>query len=90
MVVGMPTRRTDRTTLPPLFYARPTLTVAEAMLGITLADNRLDLMTSRLRIEDRGLRVDAVSWGPRLGIRVGADRPWRCWVTGHPAVSGPR
>lgn len=59
-------------------------------LGITLADNRLDLMTSRLRIEDRGLRVDAVSWGPRIGIRVGADRPWRCWVTGHPAVSGPR
>ena len=59
-------------------------------LGITLADNRLDLTTSRLRIEDRGLRVDAVSWGPRIGIRLAADRPWRCWVTGHPAVSGQR
>jgi DNA-3-methyladenine glycosylase len=57
-------------------------------LGITLADNRLDLTDSRLVIENRGLRVRAVSWGPRIGITVGADRPWRCWVTGHRSVSG--
>jgi len=57
-------------------------------LGITLADNRLDLTGSRLVIEDRGLRVHAVSWGPRIGITVGAERPWRCWVSGHRSVSG--
>jgi len=56
-------------------------------LGITLAHNRADLAAGPLRIEDRGLRVRRVAWGPRIGIRVGLDRPWRCWVVGHPSVS---
>jgi len=59
-------------------------------LGITLAQNELDLVSSRLVIEDRGYPAGAVAWGPRIGIRVGMDRPWRCWITGHPSVSGPR
>jgi len=59
-------------------------------LGITLRENRLDLTSSRLCIEDRGLAAGRVRWGPRIGIRKGADRPWRCWIAGHPAVSGPR
>jgi DNA-3-methyladenine glycosylase len=57
-------------------------------LGITLAENELNLVSSRLVIQDRGIVVDDVSWGPRVGIRVGADKPWRCWITGHPSVSG--
>ncbi len=57
-------------------------------LGITLADNRLDLTSSRLVVEDRGLPRGDVSWGPRIGIRVGVDRPWRCWIAGHSSVSG--
>ena len=40
----------------------------------SLAENRLDLTTSRLRIEDRGIRIGAVVWGPRIGIRVGVDK----------------
>ena len=60
------------------------LTVA---MGITLADNRLDLLGDRLFVEDRGLTVDPVAWGPRIGIRVGMDRPWRAFVRDHPAVS---
>ena len=57
-------------------------------LGITLAQNRLDLVSSgRLAIEDWSGEAAAVSWGPRIGIHVGVERPWRCWVTGHPAVS---
>ncbi len=59
-------------------------------LGITLTDNLLDLTGNRLSIEDRGLEVRQVSWGPRIGIRVGVDKPWRCWVTGHPSVSGSK
>jgi DNA-3-methyladenine glycosylase len=59
-------------------------------LGITLADSLLDLTASRLRIENHGLKRGRVSWGPRIGIRVGTDKPWRCWVAGHPAVSGVR
>jgi DNA-3-methyladenine glycosylase len=59
-------------------------------LGITLAENQLDLCGSALRVEDRQLPRDAVSWGPRIGIRVAVERPWRCWIAGHPAVSGSR
>lgn len=59
-------------------------------LGISLRQNRMDLVASRLGIEDWGLTMAPLSWGPRIGIRVGVDRPWRCWVTGHPAVSGRR
>jgi DNA-3-methyladenine glycosylase len=59
-------------------------------MGIALVDNLLDLTSSRLRIEDRGLTIDDVRWGPRIGIRVGIDKPWRCWAAGNPSVSGPR
>jgi len=59
-------------------------------LGITLTDNRRDLTSGALTIEDRGWAPGPVSWGPRIGIRVGVERPWRCWVAGHPSVSGTR
>jgi DNA-3-methyladenine glycosylase len=64
------------------------LTVA---MGITLADNYADLCgRGPLRIEDRGLAPDRVVWTPRIGIRVGTDRKWRCSWAGHEAVSGTR
>jgi DNA-3-methyladenine glycosylase len=56
-------------------------------MGITLADNRLDLTGDRLFVEDRGVKVGAISWGSRVGIRVGTEHPWRAWVAGHTAVS---
>jgi len=59
-------------------------------LGISLAENRFDLSSSRLTIENRGLRVGKVSRGPRIGIRVAVERPWRFWIDGDPAVSGAR
>ena len=59
-------------------------------LGITLKENRLDLTTSRLWIEDRGLAPGRMRWGRRIGITKGADRPWRCWAEGHACVSGRR
>ncbi len=59
-------------------------------LGITIADNLLDLTSSTLTIEDRGLARGKLAWGSRIGIRVGLERPWRCWIAGHPSVSGPR
>jgi DNA-3-methyladenine glycosylase len=59
-------------------------------LGISLAQNRADLTGATLSIEDWGLVAGAETWGPRIGIRVGAERPWRCWIAGNPSVSGPR
>ena len=57
-------------------------------MGITLAENRLDLLGDRLYVEDRALRVGGIAWGGRIGIRVGTEHPWRAWVIGHPSVSG--
>jgi DNA-3-methyladenine glycosylase len=56
-------------------------------MGITLAENRLDLTGNRLFVEDRGLNVGSPVWGPRIGIRVGIEHPWRVWIDRHPAVS---
>jgi len=62
-------------------------------LGITLAQNRHDLTRGAARghglwIEDRGIAVGGVSWSPRIGIRVGTEHAWRCYVDGSAAVSG--
>ncbi len=64
-------------------------------LGIDLADNRADLTCRPARgpgvwIEDRGLAPQAVAWSPRVGIRVGTDRLWRCYVRDSRFVSGER
>lgn len=61
-----------------------------AALGIDLAENRLDLTASRLTIEDAGVRPKALAWSPRVGIRVGVEKKWRCYWADHPSVSGPR
>jgi DNA-3-methyladenine glycosylase len=57
-------------------------------LGITLKHNGLDVTRSWLTIEDWGLRAGGVAWGPRVGIRVGRERPWRCYEKESKAVSG--
>jgi len=56
-------------------------------MGITLADNRIDLLGDALYIEDRRRSVGEIVWGPRIGITVGVDSPWRAYVKGHAAVS---
>jgi DNA-3-methyladenine glycosylase len=57
-------------------------------MGITLAENLADLEGDRLFVEDRAIVPGPIVWGPRIGIRVGTDTPWRGWLAGHPAVSG--
>jgi DNA-3-methyladenine glycosylase len=59
-----------------------------AALGITLAHNRLPLTRRPLTVEDDGVPTPAAQWTPRIGISVATDRPWRCAVAGHAAVSG--
>ena len=60
------------------------LTVA---LGVTLARNRANLSDSPLVIEDHGIAPSGIEWSRRIGIRVGADKPWRCTWAGHLSVS---
>ena len=57
-------------------------------LAITLARNRADLTSGPLAIEDHRITPSAVSWTPRIGIRVGTEKRWRCHWDGHLAVSG--
>ena len=59
-------------------------------LGIDLRQNLKDLTSSSLRIEDAQVAVGDVEWTTRVGITQAADRPWRCSVVGHAAVSGRR
>jgi DNA-3-methyladenine glycosylase len=57
-------------------------------LGNTLAQNTADMTQGDLVIEDRGLPIlGRVRRGPRIGINVGVDRPWRRWIEDHPCVS---
>ena len=57
-------------------------------LGITLKDNRLDLLGDKLFIDERGHRAGELHWSPRIGISVGTERHWRCFIEGHQSVSG--
>jgi DNA-3-methyladenine glycosylase len=59
-------------------------------LAITLRDTGVDLLGDTLYIEDRGHRVTDIAWSPRIGISVGTERHWRCYVQGNACVSGTR
>jgi len=53
-------------------------------LGLDLTHNGLDLRSGALAL---GPPAAEVSTGPRVGLRLAHDRPWRFWVTGEPSVS---
>ncbi|MCW2556126.1 MAG: DNA-3-methyladenine glycosylase [Mycobacterium sp.] len=59
-------------------------------LGITMGDNGTNLFDpgSAVRLELAGERPAAE--GPRVGVSVAADRPWRFWLAGRPEVSAYR
>jgi DNA-3-methyladenine glycosylase len=59
-------------------------------LGITLAQNCLDLTSGPLRIEDRRLPTRPVEWSRRIGINVGVEHEWRVTAADSRALSGPR
>jgi DNA-3-methyladenine glycosylase len=59
-------------------------------LGLTAATNGLDLCSadSPVRLESmRTRRAAGVMAGPRVGITVATERPWRFWLSGDPTVS---
>ncbi|HEY8925701.1 MAG TPA: DNA-3-methyladenine glycosylase, partial [Polyangia bacterium] len=40
----------------------------------------------RLRVGER-VEPEAIRSGPRVGVAMAMDTPWRFWVDGSPAVS---
>ncbi|WP_071288275.1 DNA-3-methyladenine glycosylase [Mycolicibacterium llatzerense] len=78
-----------RAGVTPAAIARGPGNLCEA-LGITLADNGIDLMDRRspVRLELNALQVGSA--GPRVGVSQAADRPWRFWLADTPEVSAYR
>jgi DNA-3-methyladenine glycosylase len=60
-----------------------------AGLGLCREHDGLDLVRGPLWIGRGRMAPRAVSRGPRIGIRVGLEHPWRLSIPGHPSVSGP-
>jgi DNA-3-methyladenine glycosylase len=58
-------------------------------LGLTLSHDGLDLTRGPLWIADRGgVRAGwSIVSGPRIGISVAREHPWRFFVASHPCVS---
>jgi DNA-3-methyladenine glycosylase len=86
---GIPAMRRRRGALSPHDLCRGPGNLTRAM-GITLGENLVDLCGDRLFIDDRGIRLEPLVWGARIGISVGTEREWRVHVEGHPAVSATR
>lgn len=59
-------------------------------LGIIMEDNGIDLFDENSPVRLRFGAPLAAADGPRVGISVAADRPWRFWLAGHREVSAYR
>jgi len=59
-------------------------------LGLDLTHDGADLAAGPVRLELPATPVTEVSTGPRVGLRLAPDRPWRFWLTGEPTVSAYR
>lgn len=59
-------------------------------LGIDLSDNTADLAGGTVALTLPATRATRIGTGPRVGLRLASDRPWRFWIEGEPTVSAYR
>ena len=78
-----PTARRDRD------LARGPANLCQA-LAIGADENGHDLSREPLTLQPPARRAGDVRTGPRVGLRLAADRPWRFWLPGEPTVSAYR
>jgi DNA-3-methyladenine glycosylase len=87
VVEGLPAARSRRTAARlDRDLARGPARLCQA-LGIDAAANGHDLLAEPLTLTLAQTAATAVSTGPRVGLRLAADRPWRFWLPGEPTVS---
>lgn len=92
IVDGLDAARERRGDVTDRALARGPGNLARA-LGITMADLRTDLTAPPGIVVQRNavaLPAAAIAVGPRVGVRLAADRPWRFWIDGDPTVSAYR
>jgi len=84
-LAAMARRRTPR---EPAALARGPGSLARA-LGVDRRHDGADLTRGPLWVADAAPRREGrrVARGPRVGIRVAVERPWRFWLAGDPHVS---
>ena len=66
----------------------PTVAVCTGCHDSNLAVSHMRANGGTLYLEDRGVAVAGIAWSPKVGIRVGTEHAWRCYVVGSSAVSG--
>ncbi len=89
---GIDAARERRGAVPDHRLARGPGNLTRA-LGITKADLATDLTDPsgvHLDPEPSTLDESRIESGPRVGVRLAADRPWRFWIRGEPSVSAYR
>lgn len=89
VVDGLEVARARRPGVPDAHLARGPGLLGRT-LDISLALKGTDLSVGPVRLELAAEQVTPVSSGPRVGLRLAADRPWRFWITDHPTVSAYR
>ena len=89
VVSGIDTARLRRGHLDDAVLARGPGNLAKS-LGITTADLGADLLdASGVHLGER-TQVDEIVSGPRVGVRLAADLPFRFWLANEPSVSSYR
>ncbi len=88
---GLDRMRARRGGVPDERLARGPGCLAQA-LALSREHDGIDLVTGVLWIGDAPVRRAGrrIACGPRIGIRVGVETPWRFWLAGHPGVSGTK
>ena len=87
VVEGLDLARTRRGRSTDRDLARGPARLCQA-LGIDLSHNGADLSSPPLTLElGTPAAAAAVSTGPRVGLRLAADHPWRFWLTEERTVS---
>jgi DNA-3-methyladenine glycosylase len=85
VVDGLETARKRRPRSPDRDLARGPARLCRA-LGIDLGNNGARLDVPPLELSP-GPAAAVVSSGPRVGLRLAAERPWRFWLPEEPTVS---
>lgn len=92
IVDGLDAARARRGDVAAHLLARGPGNLAKA-LGITMSDRGTDVLRAPGIVVQRltdPLPAETIAAGPRVGVRLAADRPWRFWVSGDPTVSAYR